>query len=347
MHRADTPPFARQGAAKRPPSRRCWTDRYPGVAVEEGSARSPAARCRRSKQGNEIPLNNNRNNNNNRRRGRGNNRGGGNPNQSNRIDSRARGNAPQMLDKYKKLAQEAQLNDDRVQTEYYLQFADHYFRVMADMKAVKDDQRPRRDGERDSEGSDDDYDSDSDDGYSRQEERNQDRDEYRRNARPRNDEKRNDDKRNDDKRNDDKRNDDNRRDDGRRTQEPRPVPGSEGESGDQTDDDNPFTRDAPKPRQRKPRDDKPRDDRPREDRSVADKPARRARKSAETEDMVENDGGLDPDMLPPSIARTLAADDSDDVADEAPKPRRRLPPRRNRDQGNEDGSGDGALEAVG
>ena len=64
-------------------------------------------------------MNNNRGNN--RRRGRGNNnrpQGGGQ--QLNRIDSRARGNAPQMLEKYRKLAQDAHLNGDRVQAEYYL-----------------------------------------------------------------------------------------------------------------------------------------------------------------------------------------------------------------------------------
>jgi len=83
-------------------------------------------------------LNNNRNN---RRRGRGNRNQGGGGAQLNRIDSRARGNAPQMLDKYKKLAQDAQHNGDRVQMEYYLQFADHYFRVIADNKARQDEQR--------------------------------------------------------------------------------------------------------------------------------------------------------------------------------------------------------------
>ena len=99
---------------------------------------------RSTRQGNGFPLNQNRNNN--RRRGRGNNRGGqGGGNQGNRIDSRARGNAPQMLEKYRKLAHDASLNGDRVQTEYYLQFADHYFRVIADMRAQKEDQRPRRD----------------------------------------------------------------------------------------------------------------------------------------------------------------------------------------------------------
>lgn len=95
-------------------------------------------------------MNNNRGNN--RRRGRGNNRSQGGGNQLNRIDSRARGNAPQLLEKYRKLAQDAQLNGDRVQAEYYLQFADHYFRVIADSQAQRDEFRQRRDPQRDQEG---------------------------------------------------------------------------------------------------------------------------------------------------------------------------------------------------
>ena len=94
-------------------------------------------------------MNNNRNSNSNRRRGRNPNRpqgggGGGGGNQLNRIDSRARGNAPQLLDKYKKLAQDAQHNGDRVQAEYFLQFADHYFRVLNDNKARQDEARAQR-----------------------------------------------------------------------------------------------------------------------------------------------------------------------------------------------------------
>jgi len=89
-------------------------------------------------------LSNNRGNN--RRRGRGNRNQGNNP--INRIDSRARGNAPQLLEKYKKLAHDASLNGDRVQAEYYLQFADHYFRVLADSKAQKDEARQRREDDR-------------------------------------------------------------------------------------------------------------------------------------------------------------------------------------------------------
>ncbi|MCX9145802.1 DUF4167 domain-containing protein [Erythrobacter sp. WG] len=103
-------------------------------------------------------MNNNRNN---RRRGRGNRNQGGNGAQLNRIDSRARGNAPQMLDKYKKLAQDAQHNGDRVQMEYYLQFADHYFRVIADNKARQDEQRgggQRRNDEREVDDFEDDFD---------------------------------------------------------------------------------------------------------------------------------------------------------------------------------------------
>jgi len=100
-------------------------------------------------------LNNNRGNN--RRRGRGNNNnrpqggsggssgGGGGGQQVNRIDSRARGNAPQLLEKYRKLANDAHLNGDRVTAEYYLQFADHYFRVIADTRVRQEEARLRRD----------------------------------------------------------------------------------------------------------------------------------------------------------------------------------------------------------
>ena len=85
-----------------------------------------------------------------RRRGRGRgspgNNGGGRQDNGSRIDNRARGNAPQMLEKYKNLAREAQLQGDRVLTEYYLQFADHYFRIVAESRARSEDTRqPRRD----------------------------------------------------------------------------------------------------------------------------------------------------------------------------------------------------------
>ena len=79
-----------------------------------------------------------------RRRGRGP-RGqnlGGQP--GNRQDNRQRGNAAQLLEKYKNMARDAQLAGDRVQSEYYLQFADHYFRVLGENRARVDEQRRQR-----------------------------------------------------------------------------------------------------------------------------------------------------------------------------------------------------------
>ncbi len=86
-----------------------------------------------------------------RRRGRG---GGGNgqrqggnpgrPDNGNRIDNRARGNANQLYEKYKNLASDAQRQGDRVNTEYYLQFADHYFRVLNENRSRFEDQSQRR-----------------------------------------------------------------------------------------------------------------------------------------------------------------------------------------------------------
>jgi len=77
-----------------------------------------------------------------RRRGRGGQRGqslGGN-----RQDNRQRGNAAQLLEKYKNMARDAQLAGDRVQSEYYLQFADHYFRVLGENRARFEEQRRQR-----------------------------------------------------------------------------------------------------------------------------------------------------------------------------------------------------------
>ena len=80
-----------------------------------------------------------------RRRGRGGQRGqniGGQP--GNRQDNRQRGNAAQLLEKYKSLARDAQLAGDRVQTEYYLQYADHYFRMLGENRPKFEDQRRQR-----------------------------------------------------------------------------------------------------------------------------------------------------------------------------------------------------------
>ncbi len=89
---------------------------------------------------------NNRQSNRRRGRGRGPQNNGGRQDNGSRIDNRARGNAPQLLEKYKNLAREAQLQGDRVLTEYYLQFADHYFRIVAENRArFEENRQPRRD----------------------------------------------------------------------------------------------------------------------------------------------------------------------------------------------------------
>jgi hypothetical protein len=88
-----------------------------------------------------------------RRRGRGGQRGptpGGN-----RQDNRQRGNAAQLLEKYKSMARDAQLAGDRVQSEYFLQFADHYFRVLDEGRARFEEQRRQR-GDDSSDDSDND-----------------------------------------------------------------------------------------------------------------------------------------------------------------------------------------------
>ena len=77
-----------------------------------------------------------------RRRGRGGQRG---PNLGgNRQDNRQRGNAAQLLEKYKNMARDAQLAGDRVLNEYYLQFADHYFRVLGESRSRFEEQRKQR-----------------------------------------------------------------------------------------------------------------------------------------------------------------------------------------------------------
>jgi hypothetical protein len=55
-------------------------------------------------------------------------------------ETRVRGNAYQVLEKYLQLARDAGSAGDRVAAENYLQHADHYYRVLA---AMNDGQRPR------------------------------------------------------------------------------------------------------------------------------------------------------------------------------------------------------------
>jgi hypothetical protein len=87
---------------------------------------------------------------NNRQGGRRRGRGGGprspnqGPNPGNRQDNRSRGNAAQLLEKYKSLARDAQLQGDRVQAESFLQFADHYYRVLNENRARFEEQSRQR-----------------------------------------------------------------------------------------------------------------------------------------------------------------------------------------------------------
>lgn len=242
-------------------------------------------------------MNNNRNNN--RRRGRGNNRQQGGQ-QLNRIDSRARGNAQQLLDKYKKLAHDAHLNGDRVQEEYYLQFADHYFRVLADQRLRQEESRARRD-DRPQDGSDrpryddprspyDDYGYESgDDEQARSESQD-----TREDDRPRGSEDGETDR------------SDSREEDGGDRYEPA---------------DNPFVRES-RPQRSAPRSRSPR----RETREEV-----RDRDESGEADGNRSDTGLDASVLPPPIGASSA-----DVEEEAPaKPRRRTRKPRDTDGSDE------------
>lgn len=63
-----------------------------------------------------------------------------------RLDVRVRGNAHQLLEKYKQMARDSQQAGDRVASEFYLQHADHYFRVLNDNRIRQEEQRARRNG---------------------------------------------------------------------------------------------------------------------------------------------------------------------------------------------------------
>ena len=100
-----------------------------------------------------------------RRRGRGGQRPqnlSGRPD-GNRQDNRQRGNAAQLLEKYKSMARDAQLGGDRVQTEYYLQYAEHYYRILGESRARFEEQRRAR-GDSADDGDDDGDDDEMQDG---------------------------------------------------------------------------------------------------------------------------------------------------------------------------------------
>lgn len=82
--------------------------------------------------------------------------------ESNGPDVKIRGSAQQVLDKYLQYAREAQTNGDRVKSEAYFQYAEHYQRTLAMMQANqkpkrdRDDQRNRDNDSRDNDTSDSD-----------------------------------------------------------------------------------------------------------------------------------------------------------------------------------------------
>lgn len=80
-----------------------------------------------------------------RNRGRGNPRRGGGQGgqggrggQGNRSEPKVRGNAKQLLDKYKNLAQDALRSGDRVQAEHYFQHSDHYQRLVNEVSGSRE-----------------------------------------------------------------------------------------------------------------------------------------------------------------------------------------------------------------
>jgi Domain of unknown function (DUF4167) len=239
-------------------------------------------------------INNNRQQQQGRRRGRGRSpQGGGGRNEGgSRIDSRARGNAPQMLEKYKNMARDAQLQGDRVMTEYYLQFSDHYFRIVAEQRARIEEQRgPRDDWQGDegdgdqrpqAEGLDDEADGFGDQDYRQQQQapRQQQRDNPRR--------------------------------DNRDQREPR-----EGQSRDTQSRDN-SSRDS-QPRDTQMRDSQPRDNQEREPRRSNGRNG-----NARREEPEDVPAMLDVSVLPPAFASDgpLVPIDIDDTP--APAPRRRV-----------------------
>lgn len=259
--------------------------------------------------------NNNSNNNNNNRSQSG---GRGGVDQANRIDSRARGNGAQMIEKYRNLARDAQLAGDRVQTEYYLQFADHYFRVVSDFRARQEEKNAQNGQERshdrsreirgveDFDGHDDsdlDIDTDRDDNNdSDRGDRGDRNDRSDRGQRDNRDARGNRDTRSD-------RDDDNR---GNRQQgqgrSDRDDDRNESRGNDDVDQSETAEEEAPAPRANR-------------------RGPRRARAVEADNGDDSGNAGIDSAALPPAIGRPERSADADtdtDAADEAPaaKPRR-------------------------
>jgi hypothetical protein len=236
-----------------------------------------------------------------RRRGRGGQRQqGGNPNgnNGNRIDNRARGNANQLYEKYKTLAADAQRQGDRVNTEYYLQFADHYFRVLAENRSRFEEQNPNQNQRRGREDSFDDedegFDEDGNEGAVEAEQ-----------APPRRQQR-------EDRNGQDRGDRDNRQGRGGRDRGNRVVGTGTGPFNGHLEDDEPAAVEAvAEPEVQEEREPQP-------------QPARRTRQrrtpAAEPRPVEANEGEvIDADRLPPSLGFAIG-NEGEEVA---PKPRRR------------------------
>ena len=63
------------------------------------------------------------------------------------FNNRNRGNVSQQYNKYLKLAKEASRSGDRIQSEYYYQFTDHYYRIMVEL-GINIDENPSPDDQK-------------------------------------------------------------------------------------------------------------------------------------------------------------------------------------------------------
>ncbi len=260
-----------------------------------------------------------------RRRGRNNQRPQGNGrggDQGNRIDSRARGNAAQLLEKYKNMARDAQMSGDRVMTEYYLQFADHYFRVLSDTRQRQEEQRARYE-DRDEDGEPQDAQDNA--GDTEEGDEIDSIESFGRAPRTRRDSNGNGngsyrERGGNDRSREDRPREDRQRDDRSRDDRPR---------------EERQNRDYDRPREERSRDDRPRDDRPREERQPRGERTLRPRRERNDDDRDEPKG-LDLAVLPPAIGIDSGRDDSASVTDadeEAAAPKRRGRPRKVADEG--------------
>lgn len=215
----------------------------------------------------------------------------------NARDTRQRGNAAQLLEKYKSMARDSQLAGDRVQTEYYLQFADHYFRVLEESRSRYEEQQGQgQQRRRNRDDEDEEFDGDEDMNSDGQDEGDEDGDNDVR-ARPQ------------------------RRD--RNERAPREDRAPREERSERA----PREERSDRP-ERAPREDRPQRDRFANDRG--DRP-QRDRPSTPRRDAGDNENGeerIAMGVLPPAIGT------SDEVAEDAPKPRRRV--RKPRDENGED-----------